>query len=58
MPTEDGRVDGSYEKLSRDELLRIASKLNWMHSIDLGDGFVTTGQWPPPNAEQIGRAHV
>jgi tRNA (mo5U34)-methyltransferase len=52
MPTEDGRVDGFYEKLSRDELLGIASKLHWMHSIDLGDGFVTTGQWPLPNAQQ------
>ena len=41
----DGRVDGTYEQLSRDDLLHIAGGLHWMHSIDLGDGFVTSGQW-------------
>jgi len=45
MPVDD--VDGHYDKLSRDELLRIARSLHWMHAIDLGDGFVTTGDWGP-----------
>jgi tRNA (mo5U34)-methyltransferase len=46
MPIGDGRVDGAYEKFSRDELLRMAGSLQWVHSIDLGDGFVTSGLWP------------
>lgn len=39
--------------MPRDELLQIASGLNWIHDIDLGDGFVTPGVWgPQPAIEQ------
>jgi tRNA (mo5U34)-methyltransferase len=35
-----------YTSWSRDDLIRLAAKLKWMHRIDLGGGFVTDGQWP------------
>lgn len=47
----NGPLDGGYEHCTRDELVRIASNLHWMHSIDFGDGFITSGQWPL-NAEK------
>ena len=39
--------------MPRAELLEIAKGLNWIHEIDLGDGFVTQGIWgPQPGMEQ------
>ena len=39
--------------MPRAELLEIAKGLNWIHEIDLGDGFVTPGIWgPQPGMEQ------
>jgi tRNA (mo5U34)-methyltransferase len=35
-----------YDSWSRDDLIRLAAKLKWVHQIDLGNGFVTPGQWP------------
>jgi tRNA (mo5U34)-methyltransferase len=35
-----------YDSWSRDDLVRLAGKLKWVHQIDLGGGFVTPGQWP------------
>jgi tRNA (mo5U34)-methyltransferase len=36
--------------MPRSELLEIAKGLNWIHDIDLGDGFVTPGIWGPQPA--------
>jgi tRNA (mo5U34)-methyltransferase len=36
-----------YAAWSRDDLIRLAAKLTWVHQIDLGGGFVTPGQWGP-----------
>lgn len=36
-----------YTAWSRDDLIRLAAKLTWMHQINLGGGFVTPGQWGP-----------
>ena len=33
-------------QLSRPDLLAIAESAPWVHSIDLGEGYVTQGQWP------------
>lgn len=35
-----------YDSWSRDDLIRLAGTLNWVHHIDLGGGFVTPGYWP------------
>jgi tRNA (mo5U34)-methyltransferase len=34
-----------FSSLPREQILDLARKQNWVHSIDLGDGFVTPGEW-------------
>jgi tRNA (mo5U34)-methyltransferase len=38
-------VAEEYANYSRAQLLDLARKYTWVHSIDLGDGFVTAGLW-------------
>jgi tRNA (mo5U34)-methyltransferase len=36
-----------YDSWSRDDLIRLAARLTWVHQIDLGGGFITPGHWGP-----------
>ncbi len=37
--------DERFTNLSREELKKLVHQFNWVHSIDLGDGIVTPGEW-------------
>jgi tRNA (mo5U34)-methyltransferase len=45
-----------YASCSRDELIRLASRLEWFHRIDLGGGFITSGRWMLLPSEHTQRA--